>query len=421
MGIGTPSAEAQLDVRGGNWSTPAIRSQGAVHVTSVVAPTGTPGSVLRVQNEWGRGTTDLISVGFYMTSATPPGLARHDGITRITSWRRSDTAVAPHCPADAAQQDCYQTRLNFLDVGELGVHTPLEMVVGGSMSVGKTDAPGERLDVNGAIRATSAIYTTGNADYRHPTCRSGDWTCISTYVFTSHHYYGPSSNADIWLGESANQVRVRGYINNPDGELRLNDTIRTGTVHSDGQFQVHSWDGIVHSSYEGYDHDLIGTYYGWDRNAIYIAGYQRDTQRVIVGNSAALGGDGTVDLHVSGQIYGQGGQRLTCESAGAVGAHGFCVFHVGGYDKTAQAAAAACRDRGARLCTLQEVWNAQLTGGMWCSWGWTSSYTSLVADGRSTGYIAFPMQHRSGGCCNLIGVCTSNQWNSARYGANCCR
>ena len=336
LGVGTTSAAAQLDVRGGNGETPAIHSQGGVYVRDINRGTGHGNTILRVLNEWGRGTTDLIQVGFYLDPAHPEvplaSLGRHDAVTRISSWRRSDVPVPHWCDANAAPQDCYQTKLNFIDVGSNGVYTPSEMVVGGSMSVGKTDAPGERLDVNGSIRATSAIYTTGNADYRHPTCVSGGWTCISTYVFTSAHYYGAASNSDIWIGESANNVRVRGYINNPDGELRLNDTIRTGTVHSDGQLHIHSWDAIVHTDYGGHQHDLIGYYHGWDQHAIYIAGYVRDTQRVIIGHSG-----GTVDLHVSGDIYSRGvrvsrGRRIQAVSVGcyAPGTCGYVRLRVDG-------------------------------------------------------------------------------------------
>ena len=42
VGIGTPSPSAQLDVRGGNATTPAVHSQGGIYVSSVNAGTAAP-------------------------------------------------------------------------------------------------------------------------------------------------------------------------------------------------------------------------------------------------------------------------------------------------------------------------------------------------------------------------------------------
>ena len=398
-GIGTTSASARLDVRGGNWQTPAIWSQGGLYVHGNTPPTHSTGPVVRAQNEWGRGHTNLIEVGFYI----PESVHRHDGITRINSWRRSDVAVAPWCPVNAARDACYQTKLNFLDVGENGIYTPREAVVGGSMSVGKTDSPGERLDVSGNIRATSTIYTTNDANYLHPSCegRGGSWACISTYVFTSQHYYGHDSNTSIYIGQSGNTVRIRGSIDNPDGELRINDVLRVNnTIHADNQLHMHSWDSVVHTNYGGYQHDLIGYYHGWDKQAIYIAGYRRDTRRVIVGHSG-----GTVDLHVSGDIYargqkiggaGIGGNRIQAVSVGcdAPGTCGYVRLYEGGRNR-------APGGRGFQCMTLNRATGEYIDRGSFdtCCSGWSGDnnlYSWLHARRTSSRILVCAIQDEGG-------------------------
>ena len=65
---------------------------------------------------------------------------------------------------------------------------------------------------------------TNSPSHSHPGC-SG-WTCISTYVFTSLHYYGTSSSSNIYIGQSGNTVHVRGKLSE-GSDARLKKNIET--------------------------------------------------------------------------------------------------------------------------------------------------------------------------------------------------
>ncbi len=105
-----------------------------------------------------------------------------------------------------------------------------------------------------------------------------------------------------------------------------------------------------------------------------------------------------------------------CPSAGAPAAHGFCIWHIGGYNKTYRQAAAACAAAGGRLCATAEVESAWATGAQWCSWGWVANQVN-----NSTAHRMFPMQSASGGCGNSVSVIRSTAAMTATYGANCCK
>ncbi|RMG15441.1 MAG: hypothetical protein D6729_12425 [Deltaproteobacteria bacterium] len=104
------------------------------------------------------------------------------------------------------------------------------------------------------------------------------------------------------------------------------------------------------------------------------------------------------------------------------GTYGFCIHHIGGYDKTFGQAAAACRSIGMRLCTLSEVSAAQAAGAQWCSWGWTANRTYAGGGvNDSQGVTAFPMQSPSPGCGSKVGVLVQTVGFGTTWAANCCR
>ncbi len=97
---------------------------------------------------------------------------------------------------------------------------------------------------------------------------------------------------------------------------------------------------------------------------------------------------------------------------------GFCIFPISGYDKTYFQAAAACRDMGARLCTLAEVNAAWAAGAQWCSCGWVADKVTAT-----TAKVVYPMQTYTGtGCCsNDVCGCGDQPISTSLQGANCCR
>lgn len=177
-----------------------------------------------------------------------------------------------------------------------------------------------------------------------------------------------------------------------------------------------TWDGTATRCYQ--NGDLVAT-------GGAVGGYNMQVVRVggiVLGDSETF--NGVIDeVRVWTRALSQaeirtsmGASADTCPSPSAPPTLGFCIWHVGGYDKTFLQAAAACRAQGGRLCTRAEVSAAQAGGAQWCSWGWTADRVD-----NSTGYISFPMQTASGGCCNLVGVCETTTAMSSAYGANCCR
>jgi hypothetical protein len=103
-----------------------------------------------------------------------------------------------------------------------------------------------------------------------------------------------------------------------DGNLVVNGTVTQ--VNAPTQFMMEGWDSVLRSRYSGYDYDIIGTYWGWDRNAVYIGGYGQgnsttsDVQRVWVGGQGS-----TIDLHVTGAFYGEARGACDCYDANVVG------------------------------------------------------------------------------------------------------
>ena len=111
--------------------------------------------------------------------------------------------------------------------------------------------------------------------------------------------------------------------------------------------------------------------------------------------------------------------RDSCPDPTARAKWGFCIWledpGTPGYNTNYRGAATACKDKGARLCTLAEVSAAQAAGAEWCSWGWVADRTN-----DTTAYVAFPMQVTAVGCGNA-GVVTGTPAMTAQYNANCCK
>jgi len=103
----------------------------------------------------------------------------------------------------------------------------------------------------------------------------------------------------------------------------------------------------------------------------------------------------------------------------APAAYGFCIWHENNgtyYSQTYREAAATCKAKGARLCTLAEVSAAQAAGAQWCAFSWVADRAD-----NANGYQAFPMQTLVGGCGGLIGVVSDTRSFSDKIDANCCK
>ena len=103
-----------------------------------------------------------------------------------------------------------------------------------------------------------------------------------------------------------------GYKLHVVGNTRIENELYTGGTAFFPHAQVQSFDGVFSSSYGGYTHHMIGTYYGWDKNAVYIGGYGRgnsslSTERVWIGGSGA-----NIDLHITGTFYGKSTAWCDC-------------------------------------------------------------------------------------------------------------
>lgn len=177
-----------------------------------------------------------------------------------------------------------------------------------------------------------------------------------------------------------------------------------------------TWDGTAVRCYQ--NGELVAT--GGS-----VGGYNMQVVRVgaiVLGDSETF--NGVIDeVRVWSRAMSQaeirtamGSAADSCPNPAAPPQFGFCIWHVGGYNKTFLQAAAACRAQGGRLCTRAEVSAAQAAGAQWCSWGWNADRVD-----NSTGYISFPMQVASGGCGNVVGVYETTTSMGSAYGANCCR
>lgn len=110
---------------------------------------------------------------------------------------------------------------------------------------------------------------------------------------------------------------------------------------------------------------------------------------------------------------------LECPDSEARAKWGFCIWHEdsgASYTMTYLQAAAACKAKQARLCTMAEVSAAQAVGAEWCAWGWVADRID-----NANAWIAFPMQTASAGCGGAIGIITSQQPMTAVWDVNCCR
>ena len=72
---------------------------------------------------------------------------------------------------------------------------------------------------------------TNYPSYEHASCSS--WTCISTHVFTSWHYYAAANSGTMYVGENNNTVWMRGYATIGDNTAVYPLTVRGGDGSSD--------------------------------------------------------------------------------------------------------------------------------------------------------------------------------------------
>ncbi len=92
------------------------------------------------------------------------------------------------------------------DKFSIGRNSSSYFIVDNSGNVGiGTTSPGAQYKIE-----VSGGDITNYPSYTHPNCALS-WTCISTHVFTSHHYYGINETAPIYLGES-NPIIIRGNV-----------------------------------------------------------------------------------------------------------------------------------------------------------------------------------------------------------------
>lgn len=147
--------------------------------------------------------------------------------------------------------------------------------------------------------------------------------------------------------------------------------------------------------------------------------YAVESAHATTATKAAAADSAEGDLRTELDDTRQRVQGLECPDSEAQGKWGFCIWHDGNsatYTMTYLQAAALCKSKQARLCTMAEVSAAQAAGAEWCAWGWVADRID-----NDNAWIAFPMQSAAGGCGGAIGVITSQQLMTATWDANCCR
>lgn len=107
--------------------------------------------------------------------------------------------------------------------------------------------------------------------------------------------------------------------------------------------------------------------------------------------------------------------QLLCPDPKLQGSAGFCIWHVGEYDKKYTEAAKVCKSQGGRLCTLAEVSAAQAAGAEWCSWGWVADRVD-----NTNAIASFPMQSLNINGCGNKYLMTREEPIGESWGANCC-
>ena len=136
-------------------------------------------------------------------------------------------------------------------------------------------------------------------------------------------------------------------------------------------------------------------------------------------------------LHVRGDLRVDGRILDACPN-GTREAHGTCIWHIGGYDKTFFEAAAQCRNGGGHICSLDEVYSAWAGGYQVCSCGWTSTSNGPNYDnGNLRFYSVYPMQSGGpGGCggpvpgvrqCGLDTPGGQTAWGTRGWAVHCCQ
>lgn len=110
--------------------------------------------------------------------------------------------------------------------------------------------------------------------------------------------------------------------------------------------------------------------------------------------------------------------NLTCPDANALTNFGFCIWHEDAgatYSLNYWGAAAACKAKGGRLCSIAEVSAAQAVGAEWCAFSWAADRYD-----NATAYQTYPMQSTVAGC-GEGGINTFTADMGTLYDANCCR
>ena len=146
-----------------------------------------------------------------------------------------------------------------------------------------TDDPKATLHVNGDI--------TTNVDYVHPDCENNGWKCISSYVFTSSHYYGANETGNIFIGERGNELHIRGKLeigygneqHNSEYKLDVNGNINTtGEIfyNGDSQSSDQRWKKEIKTLDNSLDKitALRGVSYDWKRNEFPDKNFSEGTQ-----------------------------------------------------------------------------------------------------------------------------------------------
>jgi hypothetical protein len=108
----------------------------------------------------------------------------------------------------------------------------------------------------------------------------------------------------------------------------------------------------------------------------------------------------------------------SCPDPTAIKNYGFCIWPdtngAAHYTQVFRDAAATCKAKGGRLCTLAEVSAAQAAGAEWCANSWTADRVD-----NSTAYVAYPNQ--TAACGGRVVVSSAEPMATFLADANCCK
>ena len=300
----------------------------------------------------------------------------------------------------------------------------------GALEVALTFETGTAVDSSGKGRNGTVGGTVTEAPGAFPFSKALRFNGSQSVVLTPASYSNPAAwTVMAWVRRDSATGRYEAIVqtgSSTDAALYVYPAGDLGywpIVHGGPGVPVGVW---THTA-ATYDGSNIRVYQNGDLVATGGGAGAYNMQVTRVGGHSAGDGETFLGLIDEVRVYSRamsqeeirvsmGSSASTCPSASAPPMLGFCVWHIGGYNKTFTQAAAACREQGGRLCTLAEVSAAQAAGAQWCSMGWTADRTS-----NSAGYAAYPMQTASSGCGSQVGIMTGNYSFSTAWGANCCR